>query len=59
MQESYTNEQVDRFCQIAEDNGKRWGAMEERIRISKLLINETKIPSDVVQSLIERIEETE
>jgi len=34
---SYTNEVVERFCQSAEDNGKLWGAMEERERIIKLL----------------------
>jgi len=37
VKDSYTNEEVDRFCQSAEDNGKLWGAMEERERIIKLL----------------------
>jgi len=37
MQEFYTNEQVERWCQMAQDDGKLWGAMEERERIIKLL----------------------
>jgi len=37
MQDSYTNEQVERWCQMALDDGKLWGAMEERERIIKLL----------------------
>jgi len=42
MQDSYTNEQVERWCQMAQDDGKLWGAMEEQQRIIELL--QKKLP---------------
>ena len=47
MKDCYTNEEVDRFCQSAEDNGKRWGAMEERERIIKLVRQHSKESSNL------------
>lgn len=68
MLESYTNEQVNRWCEIAEKDGKLWGAMEERRRIVNLLENEIGAGVDIndneardkaIQRLIKLIEETE
>jgi len=47
MQDSYTNEQVERWCQMAQDDGKLWGAMEERERIIHLLKLEFGIGVDL------------